>query len=304
MHKCNIVLLGANGQVGFELQRTLSTLGQVTAVTRAVCDLADPDAVRQLLNAKRPDVIVNAAAYTAVDKAESDEKNAVAVNAALPALLADEAESLRALLVHYSSDYVYDGRKATPYIEGDAAQPASVYGRSKLAGDNAVLERCARSIILRTSWVYGNYGQNFLKTMLRLASTRPTLRVVADQFGAPTSAALIADITAHIIRRTLQSSKTDCFGVFHLAATGRTTWHEYASHVVAEAKRMGMPIPIEISSIEGIPATEYPTPATRPANSVLDTSKLQRTFDICLPDWHVGVTASVALIANIQNLKL
>jgi dTDP-4-dehydrorhamnose reductase len=289
-----ILLTGKEGQVGFELQRALSPLGEVFAMGRADCDLADPDAIRAMVEATRPTIIVNPAAYTAVDKAETERALAFAVNALAPAVLAEEAAKTGALLVHYSTDYVFDGRKQGAYLEQDLAAPQSVYGMSKLAGEEAIRSVDTRHLILRTSWVFGVHGKNFLKTILRLARERDGLRVVADQIGAPTSAALIADVTADILGQYLRDrdkvDNPDRFGTFHLTASGETSWHGYARSIVATGLEMGMPIKMSPGAISPISTDDYPVPAPRPANSRLNTEKLKSTFNLVLPDWRVGVT--------------
>ncbi len=283
-----ILLTGKNGQVGFELRRALAVLGEIVAVDATECDLADPSAIHRLVQDVQPSVIVNPAAYTAVDKAEGDAGTAHAVNAAAPGVLAEEASRLGALLVHYSTDYVFDGSKAGEYLEDDSPNPQSVYGASKLAGEQAVREACQRHVILRTSWVVGAHGGNFAKTMIRLASERDALNVVADQFGAPTSAALLADLTAHLVR---QATLGDAFpyGTYHAVAGGVTNWHEYACYVIDRARAAGLPIKVAADAIRPIATSDYPTPARRPANSRLSTRKLQETFNLRLPEWREGL---------------
>ncbi|MGT2505979.1 dTDP-4-dehydrorhamnose reductase [Cupriavidus basilensis] len=286
-----LLVTGSNGQVGFELRRSLAPLGNVIALDRAACDLSRPDTLRQLIRQYRPDVIVNPAAYTAVDKAETDADTAFAVNGAAAGVLAEEAKALGSLLVHYSTDYVFDGRKAGPYVELDAVDPQSIYGKSKLAGEQAIAASGATALVLRTCWVAGAHGGNFAKTMLKLGRERDSLRVIADQFGAPTTAALIADVTAQIIARHWLAGDRAAFpaGIYHLAAGGETTWHAYATEVLRYAASKGVALKANPESIVPIPASEYPLPAPRPANSRLDTSKLRVTFDIHLPDWQQGI---------------
>lgn len=283
-----ILLTGKNGQVGFELRRSLALLGEIVAVDAAECDLADASAIRRLVHDVQPSVIVNPAAYTAVDKAEGDAGTAHAVNAGAPGVLAEEASRLGALLVHYSTDYVFDGSKAGEYLEDDAPNPQSVYGASKLAGEQAVREACQRHIILRTSWVVGAHGGNFAKTMIRLASEKEALNVVADQFGAPTSAAQLADLTAHLVRQATQGD-TFPYGTYHAVAGGVTNWHEYACYVIDRARAAGLPIKVAADAIRPIATSDYPTPAKRPANSRLSTRKLQETFNLRLPEWREGL---------------
>lgn len=283
-----ILLLGRNGQLGFELRRALAPVGPVVAIGHQDCDLSDARALRALVQRVRPRVIVNAAAYTAVDKAESEPDLAYQVNATAPQVLAEEAAQLNALLVHYSTDYVFDGTKTGAYQELDTPNPLNVYGASKLAGEQAVQASGARHLIFRTSWVVGAHGGNFLKTMLRLAAEHPALRVVADQTGAPTSAALIADVTAHAIRALAATNRLQN-GIYHLAASGETTWHGYARHVIAHASQAGRPMAATPDAVEAIATSDYPTPARRPANSRLDTHKLREAFGVTLPDWQEGV---------------
>lgn len=284
-----ILLTGKNGQVGFELQRSLALLGDVLAFDRTALDLAEPAAVRQVLRDVRPDVIVNAAAYTAVDRAESDDEKAHAVNVLGPAVIGEEAARIGALVVHYSTDYVFDGRFSGFQRENTPADPQNVYGRTKLAGEMALRESGARHLIFRTSWVFGVHGANFLKTMLRLAGERNELAVVADQFGAPTSAALIADVTAHAVWQVQRNATPVGDGLYHLAAAGETSWHGYACHVIEQARARGRAILVAPEAIRPIATADYPTPAKRPANSRLDTGKLQKTFDLVLPHWREGV---------------
>ena len=286
-----ILLTGKNGQVGFELQRALAPLGGIVAVDQSDCDLADPDAIRRLVSATRPDIIVNPAAYTAVDKAETDVVRAQAINGAAPGIFGEEAAKLGALVVHYSTDYVFDGTRAGFYTEDDAPNPQSVYGRTKLAGEQALAASGALYLIFRTSWVFGAHGANFAKTMLRLAAERPALKVVADQFGAPTSASLIADVTAQVLGQYLCRPASADFqnGLYHLVAGGRTNWHEYAQAVVQAAQAAGKPLRLRPDDVQAITTAEYPLPAPRPANSCLATTRLRDTFGLCLPDWRQGL---------------
>lgn len=287
----SILVTGSNGQVGFELQRSLASLGPVTAFDHAACDLGTPDAVRAVIRRLRPDIIVNAAAYTAVDGAESDVEQAFAVNGVAPGVLAEEARALGSLLVHYSTDYVFDGAGAAPYRESDAARPLSVYGKSKLAGEQAIADVGAQAIVLRTSWVAGLHGQNFARTVLRLARERDALQVIDDQIGAPTMAALVADVTARIIDRAWLREDRSEFpaGIYHLAARGQTSWHGYATEVVRYAAAHGAALTLKPEAIEPVRSAEFPQVAPRPANSCLDTSKLCETFEIHLPEWRSGV---------------
>lgn len=285
-----ILLTGKDGQVGFELQRALVSLGEVCAVDYAECDLANAASLRGLVRSFNPDLIVNPAAYTAVDKAESEPKLAHAVNAVAPGVLGEEAEKLGAWVVHYSTDYVFDGRKPGAYTEEDLTNPLSVYGRTKRDGEIALQRSGARHLIFRTSWVVGAHGNNFAKTILRLAGERDSLNVVADQWGAPTSAFLLADVTAQVVRQKQREEDAGFpFGLYHLAAGGETTWCDYARFIVSQALQAGKPLKLSTDAIHAVPSSEYPTPAKRPPNSRLDTSKLRRTFGLELPHWKIGV---------------
>lgn len=285
-----ILLTGCNGQVGFELQRTLAPLGELIALTHAQCDLSQPDALRRVIRSSKPQVIVNAAAYTSVDKAQTERELAHAVNGVAPGIIGEEAKHIGAWVVHYSTDYVFDGTKASPYTESNPPNPQGVYGASKLAGELALQHSGAPHLILRTSWVFGAHGGNFAKTILRLAEEREELRVVADQHGAPTPAALIAEVTAQLIAAYAQQDhETFPGGLYHLAAAGGTTWHEYACRVVESAYNAGKALKLRAGHIHPITTAEYPLPAPRPANSRLDTTKLRTTFGVTLPDWGVGL---------------
>ena len=285
-----ILLLGKGGQVGWELQRSLAPLGELIALefdsTDYCGDFTNLTGLANTVRQVKPDVIVNAAAHTAVDKAESEPELVRTINAIAPGVLADEAEKLGAWLIHYSTDYVFDGSGTTPWKETDATGPLGVYGRTKLEGEQAV-DRCTRHLIFRTSWVYAARGANFAKTMLRLAKERDELKVIADQFGAPTGAELLADVTAQAIRTT--QDKPELAGLYHLVAGGETSWYDYAQFVIAFAKQSGETIRVTPDAIKPIPTTDYPTPAKRPLNSRLDTTKLKTTFDLQLPDWRDGV---------------
>ena len=286
-----ILLFGKNGQVGWELQRSLAPLGEVLAMDRNstdLCgDLTNLQGLMATVQAVRPDVIVNAAAYTAVDKAESEPELARTVNALAPGVLAREAAALGALLVHYSTDYVFDGSGTRPWTEADAPAPLSVYGQTKLEGEQLIQIACPQHLIFRTSWVYVARGGNFAKTMLRLAQERERLTVINDQFGAPTGADLLADVSAHAIRQLLHGAQR--VGLYHLAAGGETSWHGYAKHVLAQSVRMQQSIKIIAKDVDAIPTSAYPTPARRPLNSRLHTQKLQTTFGLALPAWQQGV---------------
>ncbi|MBL8430725.1 MAG: dTDP-4-dehydrorhamnose reductase [Dechloromonas sp.] len=285
-----ILLTGSNGQVGFELQRALAPLGEVVAVDLADCDLSSPDAIRRLVAEVKPQVIINPAAYTAVDKAEAEPALARAINGTAPGVFGEEAARLGALVIHYSTDYVFDGSKSGAYLESDAPNPQSVYGQTKLAGEQALQASGADCLIFRTSWVFGAHGANFAKTMLRLAAERDGLKIVADQFGAPTSAALLADVTAQVLGRYQREGRVGFpFGLYHLVASGCTTWHEYAQTVVRAALAAGKPLKLTADEILPITTADYPLPAPRPSNSRLDTSRLRQTFGLELPDWHSGL---------------
>ncbi len=283
-----LLLLGGNGQVGRELRRSLAPLGEVVVATRdggdadVAADFDAPDSFAALVARIAPDVVVNAAGYTAVDKAETDSAAAFRVNAEAPAAIARACAASGALLVHYSTDYVFDGSALLPYREDDATAPLGVYGASKLAGEDAIRDSGARHAILRTAWVYASHGKNFLCTMLRLAGERDELRVVADQVGAPTPAAWIADATAEIVRRGIGAS-----GTWHLTADGETSWHGFTEAIVEQAHGLGL---IErMPSVVPIATSEYPTPAQRPAYSVLDTTRLHHDFGIAPPEWREGL---------------
>jgi dTDP-4-dehydrorhamnose reductase len=285
-----ILLTGKNGQVGFELQRALATLGEVFAVDVAECNLADENAIRQLVQSIKPDIIVNPAAYTAVDKAESEPELAYAINARAPGVFGEEAVNLGAWVVHYSTDYVFDGTKQGIYTESDETNPQSVYGRSKREGELALQSSGAKHLILRTSWVVGAHGGNFAKTMLRLATDRDSLNVVADQFGAPTSAALLADLTAQLIRqREREGCATFPYGIYHVVAGGETNWCDYARFVVGEAIKAGKSLKATPEAIHPISTADYPLPAPRPENSRLNTIHFRTSFGLELPHWQQGV---------------
>lgn len=284
-----ILLFGENGQVGWELQRSLAVLGEIVALGRDSTDycgdLADHEGIRATVQTLRPDIIVNAAAYTAVDKAESEPEHARRINATAPGVLAEAAARQDAWLIHYSTDYVFDGSGSEPWMEEDTPAPLSVYGQTKLEGERLIQRSGCPHLILRTSWVYAARGGNFAKTMLRLAQERDRLTVIDDQVGAPTSAELLADVTAHTIRH-LQSHPQHG-GLYHCVAAGETTWHAYAQFVIEYARKAGSSI--QTKEIAPIPTSAFPTPAQRPHNSRLDTRKLQATFDLTLPPWQQGV---------------
>jgi dTDP-4-dehydrorhamnose reductase len=297
-----ILLTGKDGQLGFELVRALAPLGEVVAAGRAECDLLDAGALRALVRSHAPNVIVNAAAYTAVDRAEAEPEAAFAINARAPAVMGEEAARLGALVVHYSTDYVFDGGGQQAYMEGDKPDPQSVYGSSKLAGERALAEACARHLILRTSWVLGSHGGNFAKTMLRLASERERLTVVDDQVGAPTSAALLADLTAHLVRQhAREGGKGFPYGIYHVAAAGETSWYEYARFVLDAASAAGMPLRAGPADVLPVKSAAYPAAAKRPANSRLDTRLFRCTFGLRLPPWQEGVRHVLQQILRSEN---
>lgn len=287
-----ILLLGKNGQVGWELQRSLAPLGKVLALdndSQDYCaDFTNPQGLIDTIHTIKPDIIVNAAAYTAVDQAESDSPLAQTINADTVAVLAQEANKLDAWLIHYSTDYVFAGNGTEPWLETDATGPLSVYGSTKLAGELAIQKSGCKHLIFRTSWVYGARGNNFAKTMLRLAAERESLSVINDQIGAPTGADLLADITAHAIRSV--QSRPELKGLYHLVARGETSWHGFASFVIDFAQKNGHPLKTSVDTIAPVPTSAFPTAATRPSNSRLDTQKLQNTFALTLPVWQTGVT--------------
>lgn len=287
----NILLFGKNGQLGWELQRSLSVAGHLTALdrnSRDYCgDLGNLQGLTETVRALKPDVIVNAAAYTAVDKAESEPGLAGTVNAAAPGVLAEAAAELGAWLVHYSTDYIFDGSGNCPWTETDNPVPLSIYGKSKLEGEQRIQQSGCKHLILRTSWVYAARGNNFAKTMLRLAQEREQLTVIADQSGVPTGADLLADITVHAIRQ-LQYYPQHA-GIYHCAASGETTWYEYAQFVIEQVRKIRPNLPVKCTEITPVPTSAYPTPARRPLNSRLNTHKLQAAFGLILPSWQQGV---------------
>ena len=300
MNPIKILLLGKNGQVGWELQRSLAPLGEVIALDAKSLDycgdFTNLDGLAQTIREIAPDVIVNAAAHTAVDKAESEPELARTINALAPAVLANEAKRIGAWLVHYSTDYVFDGSGETARLETDATGPLSVYGETKLEGENAIVASGCKHLIFRTSWVYAARGGNFAKTMLKLAQERDALKVINDQIGAPTGADLLADVTAHAIRKALASPEVS--GLYHLVASGETSWYGYASLVIEHARRAGVEIKVATDAIQAVPTSSFPTPAKRPLNSRLNTNKLQNSFDLVLPSWQSGVTRLLAEIVD------
>lgn len=288
-----ILLTGKNGQVGWELQRSLSCLGEVIALGQADMDLGNPDAIRKVCRDVKPHLIVNPAAYTAVDKAETEPALAMAINGIAPGILAQEAQRLGAALIHYSTDYVFDGSKNTPYTEQDIPNPQNIYGRSKLAGERAIQAVDVPHLILRTAWVYGERGKNFLLTMQRLARERPLLKVVDDQVGAPTWSRLLAEATAHIVAQGLTRDQQNIVdyirqhsGIYHMSCAGEISWHGFASAILASTHAT--------TQLQPIPGSDYPTPAARPAYSVLNNAQLAQTFGLTLPDWSVALAMVLA----------
>ena len=295
-----ILLLGKNGQVGWALQRSLAPLGELVALdsqSQTHCgDLSNLTGLAQTVRDVAPDVIVNAAAYTAVDKAENEPVLAHTINALALSVLAQEAKRIGAWLIHFSTDYVFDGSGDKPWLETDATGPLSVYGVTKLAGEQAIIASACKHLIFRTSWVYGARGNNFAKTMLKLSQERDSLKVVNDQMGAPTGADLLADVTAHAIRTALH--KPNVSGLYHLVASGETSWYEYACFVIDFARQAGLEIKVAQTAIQAVPSSEFAMVAKRPLNSRLNTNKLQKTFSLHLPDWQSGVTRM--LVEHLQ----
>ena len=289
-----IALFGKEGQVGWELQRSLSIVGHVLATEQDELDFERPDSLRDWIRQYRPDAIVNAAAYTAVDQAESEPEKARRINSEAVGVMAEEARRLNAWLIHYSTDYVFDGTKPAPYEEADEARPLSVYGRTKWEGEEALRSRHDRHLIFRTSWVFASRGKNFIKTILRLAKEKETLNIVADQWGVPTSAELLADVTALALHQVTNSDQgSHLSGTYHLVATGETNWHEYARYVLTVAEERRVTLKATPQAVAPIPTEAYPLPAKRPKNSRLCVGKVTQAFGVCLPDWTYHVRRCV-----------
>jgi len=282
-----ILVTGANGQVGWELSRSLLPLGEVIALDRTQADLSKPESLVPIVRTLKPQIIVNAAAYTAVDRAESEEELATLVNARSVEVLAEESHRLGALLIHYSTDYVFDGSKASPYSEDDSVNPLNAYGRSKLMGEQAIRDIGGDWLIFRTSWVYAERGKNFVKTILRLAAEREELKIVGDQTGSPTSAPFIADATAHILRLAIEERHSTTFnsGIFHLTSSGFTTWHGLATAIVATYRKLAGEDSLKVKEILSIGTSDYPVAAKRPMNSRMSLTRIQERFALHLPDW-------------------
>ena len=298
-----IIILGANGQVGYELQRSLLPLGKVIALDRTQADLTQLDNLKQTLIDLKPNVIVNAAAYTSVDKAEEEQQQdlAMLINGEAPGVIAEAAKQLNALLIHYSTDYVFDGTKPEPYTEDDTPNPINAYGRSKLLGEKAIIKSGCDYLILRTTWVYAARGNNFLKTILRLSQEREELSIVADQYGAPTWARNIADVTAHVLVTVQKERKVGEFvsGLYHLCASGKTTWHGFANAIIEQAKQLTSDGKIKIQKVLPIATEDYPLPASRPKNSQLDSSLLTEKFEYILPEWQDAMKLCIDEIPTI-----
>ena len=292
-----ILLFGENGQVGWELNRSLQPLGEVIALGREDADFSEPESLCQIVQDVNPDVIVNAVAYTAVDKAEEEEGLATKINGVAAGILAEEAKKQNALLVHYSTDYVFDGTKESPYNETDKPNPINAYGRTKLAGEQAIQSSCCDYLIFRTSWVYASRGHNFLLTMLKLAQEREELSIVSDQTGSPTSARLIADTTVLCVQQAIKEKLVGVFSsdLYHLTASGHTSWHGFTEEIVSLASQSEK-LQLTIKELKAIPTSDYPTPATRPMNSRLALTKLESAFTIKMPDWKKVLSVCMAEI--------
>ena len=290
-----LLLLGSNGQLGCELQRSLSPLSKIFSCDHNTVDFNDLDSLKKLVRNFRPDVIVNAAAYTSVDKAESDAENVFRVNSEAVDLLAKEAKASASWLIHYSTDYIFDGTKNGSYNEEDKTNPMSVYGKSKLQGESAIIDSKCKYLIFRTSWLYSTYGNNFVKTVLRVAKEKSELRVVCDQIGTPTSAELVADVTSLCLYRIIQEnfSSKDISGVYHLTPTGKTSWYDFAKYIIIEAQKLGGAFLAKPENIIATNTFEYPLPAKRPANSLLNSQKLCKTFNLYLPSWKIHADRAI-----------
>ncbi|PLC44189.1 dTDP-4-dehydrorhamnose reductase [Ralstonia pickettii] len=287
----SLVITGCNGQIGSELQRYLAPVCRVVALDRVACDLSRTAAIREAMRTIRPDIVVNAAGYTNVDKAEIDRELAFAINGAAVGVLAEECIALQSLLIHYSTDYVFDGNKQQPYVETDTASPESIYGKSKLAGEEAIARSEVRALTLRTGWVAGAHGDNFIKRILKKSRSQQTLSVVADRFGTPTTAPRIASVTADLVRKyfELEDKRSFPFGLYHLAASGQTDWHTYSVEILTRARARGIALRVQPEQVIAVSATEYAGVAPRPRNSCLDARKIQRVFGIKLPEWKIDV---------------
>ena len=289
----NILLIGSQGQIAWELQVTLATLGNTIVLGSQELDLNNPDLIVDRVRSIQPQIIVNAAAYTAVDKAETESELCMSINANAPGILAELARQSQALLIHYSTDYVFDGQKTSSYVETDPTNPLGVYGASKLAGERAIIQVDCPHLILRTTWVYGNRGKNFLLTILRLAAEKSELKIVADQIGAPTWSRSIAEATSQIVAQC-DRDRSSIKGLYNLSAAGSTSWHGFASEIVSQYRALYPERHLAVQNILPIPASDYPTPPQRPANSVLDNSKILADFGVQLPDWNLSLSQLLA----------
>ncbi len=283
-----ILLTGSNGQVGFELAKKLSTLGDVIATDREELDLANSEAIRQFIDQKKPDIIINPAAYTAVDNAESEPELAYQINVTAPEVLATKAKELDIPLIHFSTDYVFDGLKKEAYIETDQTNPQSIYGKTKCDGEEKV-RFCPKNIIFRTSWVFGARGNNFLKTIMQLIKDKESINIISDQWGSPTSASMLADITFKVVDTIFKNKNFNDYGTYHVTNDGETNWHGYANFIAVEAMKLGLKIKCDANNIRPILSSEYPAAAERPLNSRLNTDKLKKTFMLKLPHWESEV---------------
>jgi len=295
-----ILLTGKNGQVGFELNKKLSSLGEIIAIDREVLDLSNSDAIRHFIDQIRPDIIINPAAYTSVDKAESESNIAFQINSIAPQILAEKAEELNIPLIHFSTDYVFDGFKKEAYIETDQTNPLSVYGKTKCEGEERVRNYC-KHIILRTSWVFGSHGKNFLKTIFRLLQEKDTINVISDQYGSPTSASLLSDVTLNIVNKIFINKDFDDFGTYHITCDGSINWHQYAIFLAQEAVNLGLILRCGLNQIYPISSIDYPTTASRPLNSKLNCEKLKQTFMLELPHWQDEVKRTLKEIIKINE---